>query len=156
MHEIEELYLSIYKQKVNTMGRILGGDYSAGEDVTQEAFCRAWKFYPSFDPNIGKLETWFNAILYNSLRDYQREMKGEPSSQAKEISPEDVLMNINTDFTLIRKEIGEIRNNKHRRVLELFFIMGYTSTEINQIEEKVSVSNVTTIVNRFREDISDE
>lgn len=155
MHEIEELYIRTHKSKIKLMGRILGGDYAAGEDVTQEAFCRAWKFYPSYDPNIGKLEAWFNSILFNSLRDYQREMKGEPSSQAKEISPEDVLMNISTDFTLIRKSIRQVRNKKHRRVLELFFIMGYTSTEISQIEEKVSISNVTTIVNRFKEELSD-
>lgn len=153
MHEVEKLYIKTKKAKEKLMSRILRGDYSAAEDVVQEAFTRAWQFYPSFNPNIGTLDTWFNSILFNSLRDYQREMRGEPASQACEICPEDIITSNKLDPVVLVAKIEQVTNHKHRRVLDLFFVMGYTSKEISQIEEGISVSNVTTIVNRFRKEI---
>lgn len=155
MQEIESLYRQDYDIKVRTMSRILGGDYAAAEDVVQEAFTRALKFYPSYDPELATVHTWFNAILFNALRDYQKEKRGISSSTTEEVSPEDVISYINVDKTLIPEMIETIPNHKHRRILELFFVMGYTSSEISQIEDKTTVSNVTTIVNRFRERMKD-
>ncbi len=133
------------------IGRIMRGDYAAAEDVVQEAFRRAWQFYPSFDPEIGNLHSWFNSIVFNSLRDIQREMRGQPSTSDKDISWEDVLTDVTQKKEDLPKFISEVKNKKHQQVLYLFFILGYTSTEISEIEEGITVSNVTTIINRFKE-----
>ena len=153
MYEITELYSDVYNPKVKMITRILHGDYSAAEDIVQEAFTRALKFYPSFDPEVGSLHAWFNGILFNSLRDYQKEKRGEIISICKDVNPEEVISGLEVDRTLLHKMINDTKNLKHKRVLELFFILGYTSTEISQIEDGISQSNVTTIVNRFRESI---
>ncbi len=151
MHEIEALYLEVYNKKAAIMGRILGGDWAAGEDVAQEAFCRAWKFYPSFNPERGTIEKWFNGILFNALRSYQRQVRGGPLANAREVSPEDLISDLRIDPTVLHETIEAVSNEKHRRVLELFYLLGYTSMEIDQIEEGMSQTNVTTIIHRFNE-----
>lgn len=153
VHKIEELYLKQYSHSVNIMARILK-DHAGAEDVVQEAFCRAWKFYSIYDPEKGKLESWFNAILFNALRDYQSASRFGYVVYNPEISADDVLEGIKDrkvrrDFLL--SKIEETINPIHRYVLELFFINGYTSTEISQVVEKMTQSNVTTIVTRFKE-----
>lgn len=155
MHDIEKLYRQRHTQSVKTMARILGGDYHAGEDITQEAFCRAWKFYPSFDPERGELNTWFNAILFNALRDYQRTMKMNVSVPENDFSVEDVLdkeyLSNNPDKREhLQDLVNTVQNETHREVVYLFFVLGYTSSEISQIIAGMSTSNVTTIVMRFR------
>lgn len=161
MKEITELYKSDRKKFVNIMSRILRGDYAGGEDIVQEAFTRAWQFQHSFDPKKGTLRVWFNKILFNALRDWQNQKRGQPTFTGEDFSAADVLpvhsFSRSPEFSkLIRQRIATHKNQKHRSVLELFFILGYTSTEISQIEEKVSVSNVTTIVSRFRDQLTEE
>ena len=143
------------------MSRILRHDRAGGEDVVQEAFCRALKFYGSYDERRGKLETWFNTILFNSLRDNQRASKGSGQEESDKLSLENVF-NLSALAAspelrkLISDGVEETRDHKHRRVLYLFCILGYTSMEISQIEEKVSQTNVTTIVNRFRDRLKEQ
>lgn len=161
MHELETLYREVHSPSVKMMSRILKGDWHGGEDVVQEAFARAWKFYPTFDPDKGKLRVWFNAILFNSLRDYQRDARIGPPTSVEEFSVEDVLQEMDiSDFEekreFISRRIEWVQNPYHREVLHLFFILGYTSTEISQIVSKTTPTNVTTIVNRFKERIKSE
>lgn len=153
MHPIETLYMKQYGPAVGMMYRMTK-DYAAAEDVVQEAFCRAWKFFPAYDEEKAKLSTWFNAILFNALRDYQKEMRNGPTPYTPEISAESFLEDIKDKD--IRREflmesINQMGNPIHRDVVELFFINGYTSTEISQIVPKMTQSNVTTILNRFKE-----
>ena len=155
MVELEDLYKKNRKKYINLMSVILRGDRASGEDVVQEAFCRAVRFYEGFDPKRGKLSSWFNTILFNSLRDVQKEIRMQPTRDCYTLSSEDVFKEVEITSlpevqNLIKKEINLQTNEKHKRILELFFFQGYTSTEISQVEEKVSVSNVTTVVNRFR------
>ena len=78
-------------------------------------------------------------------------MKGQPPTDSGDISCEDVLTSVRGKSELIPQLIKTVESEKHRRVLELFFILGYSSKEISEIEERVSISNVTTIVGRFKE-----
>lgn len=155
MEELLNLYKNNRKNYINIMSHILRGDHAAAEDVVQEAFTRAVRFIDSYDEKRGKFSTWFTTILFNSLRDVQKEMKGQVTQPYKDISLEDIFGNdeilMSQDFrTFLRQKIAQQPNDQHQQVLELFFLSGYTSTEISQLMERVSVSNVTTIVSRFR------
>ena len=159
MDQIDALYKDKRKQYISMMSGILQGDRAAAEDVVQEAFTRAIKFWKSYDEKRGKLATWFNRILFNSLRDVQKEMRGHPPSHDMDFSVQDVFTNSNLSdnpefFNFVSESVGNVDNDYHKRILELFFLLGYTSTEISQIEEGATVSNVTTVVNRFRKQIS--
>lgn len=156
MKEIEQLYIESRKKYVNIMSSILRGDRAAAEDVVQEAFTRALYFHGTFNSDRGRLKAWFNTIMYNALRDIQREMRGYPSEDSANFSSEDVAHFMDfkehpEKMLLLEHKINNVANPRHRRILELFFLLGYSAKEISQVEEKVSVSNVTTVVSRFRE-----
>lgn len=51
--------------------RLLGGDAAAAEDVAQEAFVRAYRGLAGFRGEA-ELATWFQRILVNEVRRYQR------------------------------------------------------------------------------------
>jgi RNA polymerase sigma-70 factor (ECF subfamily) len=51
--------------------RLLGGDAAAAEDVVQEAFVRAYHGISRFRED-GALEVWYQRILLNEVRRYQR------------------------------------------------------------------------------------
>ncbi len=152
MQEIKSLYEAKFDQQVRTMARKLGGDIFTAEDVVQEAYCRAYRFYPSYDPQRGPLGPWFNSILYNALRDEQRAARGAPE-EFNEMKVEDVLTpQWRSEFGVyLANTVSVVRNIKHRRVLELFVLLGYTSKEVSQIERDMTQTNVTTIVERFKE-----
>lgn len=161
MHELEKLYREVHSPSVKMMSRILKGDWHAGEDVVQEAFARAWKFYPSFDPEKGKLQSWFNGIMFNALRDYQRDSRNGPQSDSEDYSVEDILSELNiSDFEEKRKFLAQriswVKNPEHKETLYLFFMLGYNSREVSQIVPKMTQTNVTTIVTRFKERIKSE
>lgn len=158
MHEIEKLYREKFNPSVKLMSRILQGDWHGGQDVVQEAFTRAWEYYPSFDPDRGKINVWFNAILFNALRDYQKETRIGPQNDAEDFSVNDILNELNiSNFEekrdYLAHKISWVQNPNHKEVLRLFFMLGYTSTEISKIVPKMSQTNVTTIVTRFKERI---
>ena len=158
---IEAYYNDQYNKKVKTISRILGGDHAAAEDIVQEAFARALTFYPSYDSKRGSVDKWFNSIMFNALKDYQRNDKGIVHNDPEEFSIADVFdlkqtTLVNRINTVLSNAIEKVKNETHRRVLELFFIMGYSSREIPQIERGVSQTNVTTLVMRFKENLRGE
>ena len=153
MSELEKLYRETFSGHVKLMTRILGGDHAAGEDVVQEAYARALKYWPSYDPKRGPLKPFFNKILFNALRDIQREYKNRPTEDSEAFSAEDILPNPTHSYDNIIELIETVENTNHQRILYLFFVLGYNSREISQIEEKMTQTNVTTILNRFKESL---
>jgi RNA polymerase sigma factor (sigma-70 family) len=154
IENLTALYEKVYIHKVRIMSRILKGDMALAEDVVQEAFTRAVKYIHLYDETRGMIETWFNAILFNALRDVQKSERNQQEIY-KEISLHDVLDPAKSILTPeykqdLYKHIQMSKNEKHRRILELFFLYGYSSKEISEIEEGMTQSNVTTIVMRFR------
>lgn len=157
-NQIEKYYKENFLIKVKIITRILHGDVSSAEDVVQEAFCRALRFHESFDERRGTLDKWFNSIMFNYLREHQRMMLNRPTENSKEITADQVLQELALELTeesrgFVIKHIRNVSNVIHRRVLKLFFINGYTSTEISQVESGITANNVTTIVSRFRESL---
>lgn len=156
MKFIEDYYNENFTRKVKLVTRILRGDSTSAEDVVQEAFARALRFYPTYDVERGTVDKWFNSIMFNALHDFQKDPNGVTHKAPDSLTVQDILEEIQLSNTpdlnnYILSRIEEVENQKHKRILELFFIMGYTSKEISQIEPKVSQTNVTTLVMRFRE-----
>jgi RNA polymerase sigma-70 factor (ECF subfamily) len=67
-----DTFVNDYRDRaVRIAWRLLGGDAAAAEDVTQEAFVRAYRGLAGFRDEA-KLSTWFYRILVNEVRRYQR------------------------------------------------------------------------------------
>ena len=150
MKRLEEQYIATKNGHIKLMTRILNGDWAAAEDVVQEAYARAIQYYPTYDPERSKLMTWFNTIMFNALRDIQREYKNRPGENSDTVSVEDVISHHHIPDTIVQ-DILAVENEKHQRILYLFYVLGYNSREISQIEDHVTQTNVTTVVNRFKE-----
>lgn len=157
LDRLTELYKKVYPIKLKKITKLLKGDTALAEDVVQEAFTRAIKYIHLFNEERGSIETWFNAILFNTMRDIQKQER-HVAELNKEIHFYDLLDPakplITPEYLVdIYKYIQNISNRRHRSVLELFFIYGYSSKEISKIESNMTQSNVTTIVMRFREQL---
>ena len=157
MNDLEQFYRTSYDKLVGFMSKKVGGHREVAEDIVQEAFSRAVRYLPSYDEERGTLFTWFNSILFNALRDQQSQNKGQNNFVDVEVlSSVDVLSTVSLQqsaeiATIIDQNLRQVPNHHHRRILELFYVMGYNSREISEIEEGVSQSNVTTVVMRFRD-----
>jgi RNA polymerase sigma factor (sigma-70 family) len=160
MEIMEQYFRDSYTRKLKLITRILRGDHATAEDVVQEAFARALKFMKSYDKKRGTLDKWFNSIMFNAMHNIQNDHKGVVHVSTDSLSPQDVLEEEQLAHTpelvnYIEKFISLQENPLHKRILTLFFIMGYTSKEISQIEKGITQTNVTTIVGRFRSKLRD-
>lgn len=162
IEQLEQYYRKVYLNKVKLMSRLLREDHSYAEDVVQEAFTRACRFWPYFSSSKGELEKWFNTIMFNSLRDLQRDLgRGPKTSKLLEPDNDYILQESvfslskfdrdGPELTKLKHAISKVDNERHKQVLELFLLFGYSSTEIPQMIFGITRTNVTTIINRFRE-----
>ena len=158
MIDLNTFYAENHVRQTKIMTR-LAGSVDAGEDVVQEAYMRAWKYQGSYNPNKAKLNTWFNTILYNSLRDFKKLDK--LGGVVVDTNPDDIeehvpYEKIQEHLLLLWGEINSMKShNRIKRILYLFYILGYTSKEISEIEDNVTQSNVTTTSNRFKKLLAD-
>jgi len=156
LKEIEDFYRRLYHKKVKVITYTLNGDGITAEDVVQEAFERVIRYRHIFNGNRAGFETWFNSIMFNVLWDMKKQSGQQPKQINKNATNEDALeynmLQVSPEFrSFLLKKLHEVDNYKHRKVLQLFFLFGYSSPEISGMGLGVSQTNVTTIINRFRE-----
>jgi RNA polymerase sigma factor (sigma-70 family) len=58
------------------------GDTGAAEDVAQQAFERAWRYAPAFDPRRGSVRGWLTTITHNLAVDAIRASRSAPVDPA--------------------------------------------------------------------------
>lgn len=157
IENITQIYKDTYPIKLKLVTRILRGDKALAEDVVQETFTRAIKYLSIYNEKKGSLNTWINSILFNTLRDLQKEERicHETLREFFLYHLDDPAKPLFTpEYKLeLQEEINQVVNEKHRRVLELFYLYGYSSKEISEFEEDITQTNVTTIVMRFRKQL---
>lgn len=66
-------------------GRV--GNRQIAEDLTQEAFIKAWKYRDSFDPRKSSLKNWLFVITVNLVRDHFRKFKNHIPSELDDNFP---------------------------------------------------------------------
>ena len=71
--DFERLYQTSYGKILGTLTAMLG-DRAAAEDCAQDAFERAYKKWPTWQP-IAPAEAWVHRIAINSAVSYQRKMR---------------------------------------------------------------------------------
>jgi RNA polymerase sigma factor (sigma-70 family) len=123
------------------------------EDVIQESYARALKYYKSFDGS--NFDRWFNTILNNTLREHKNNEKGLVTTSFEEEEmggtpctylPDRVVDEI---YTLI-----DTKSNVQIEVLTMYFRHGYSAKDISCITE-YSYAATHQIIQRFRNELKE-
>lgn len=67
-----------FQRQVFGVALAVVGDPALAEDVAQQAFIRAWRAAPAFDPRRGSVRSWITAITHNLAIDATRVRKATP------------------------------------------------------------------------------
>ncbi len=113
---------------------------AVAEELTQEAFLRAWNRSGDFDEGRGKLSPWLLTIARNRAIDYLRSKERQQLGTTLELAAlERVTLFVDTENRMIdQQEAKRIResfaklNENQRRVLELAYFEGLSQAEMAQ------------------------
>jgi RNA polymerase sigma-70 factor (ECF subfamily) len=111
---------------------------SVAEELTQEAFLRAWNRGGDFDATRGKIGPWLLTIARNRAIDYLRSTAGQQQATTYElVSSERVALFVNNEERMLDQEQARrIRagfsklNENQRKVLELAYFEGLSQSEM--------------------------
>ena len=161
MSLIEESYKKNYETQVSIIQRHTPNREMA-EDIVQESYARALKYFPSYDPEKSKFNTWFNMIMFNQLREqvgspaYKDSLHvnddGELVEECVEVVPYE---KIQENFDLISSEIDMVNSDDTRKILDLYYLKGYRSDQISG-GLGFSQSKITSSCSRFKLKLMDK
>ncbi len=152
--DFERLYQASYGKVVGTLTAMLG-DRAAAEDCTQDAFERAYKKWPTWQP-IAPAEAWVHRIAINAAVSYKRKMRlrqvdevirriGRPGS-----APDPQVLAENSDIAAALAKLPP----KQAATIVLRHYHGYTNRAIAEalgIPERTVASRLAIAKQRMRE-----
>lgn len=149
---IEEFYANNFDKLVKKLTFRAGTEWDA-EDAIHDAFERAIKYFPSFDPDKSAFPMWFNRILVNAIKDHFNRNQGRGDVEFEEDMVDGIPCSHYTDKMLdeIRERIAT-RKPHIAEILHLFFEKGYGAKDISRMVESTHVAVNQTIF-RFREEL---
>ena len=151
---VERHWRDNYKRLVNHVAnRVPNKSHALAEEVVQEAYARALRYYEGFDETRRPFSTWFNRILNNSCAACLQAEAGLPLSYDDEIEIEPYrLMEDNSfpfEVVVQIEEAIKAQPEERREVLNMFFNLGMKTREIAECVE-FSHGNIRQIISRFR------
>lgn len=123
MEEVEEFYRAKYKHLLRQLVARRIDPYDA-EDIIQEAFSRALRYYDSFNPAYCTFGQWFGGILNRCSKDFHRDERlCGMNDEVKEdtLYTEDDFGANNKLVEEIKKEIGKLEGLQ-QQICFLYFI----------------------------------
>lgn len=136
--EAATTFVRRFQARVFGLAATMTGDRSAAEEISQEAFVRAWRHAGAYDARRGRVATWLLSITRNLAIDHLRARRAEP------IDPEDAAARERALWTShpgeADDEINALRDelqtlpDEQRRALLLASLFGYTAAEIGAID----------------------
>jgi len=131
-----------FQARVFGLALTMVGDTAIAEEISQEAFVRAWRHAPSYDPRRGRVTTWILAITRNLAIDHLRSKRPEPIDPeacdratavwARVASDQEAAPG--EDNAQVREALSSLPAEQ-RRALLLASLFGYTAREVGAIED---------------------
>lgn len=152
---IDNHFRSNYTKLVKRMrNRVPDGSVALAEEVVQETYARAMKYFRTYDPTMSNFDTWFNSILNNVLNVCKNEEGDKGVTHTLDENTEDIRAGKKDKemYTVIIAEI-DMCPPKERQILSMFFLMGFKSKDVAEFTNK-GHSNVRQIIHRFRERVA--
>jgi RNA polymerase sigma-70 factor (ECF subfamily) len=138
-------FLHRFRSRIYGLALAMLHDPTVAEDIAQEAFVRAWRHGPSYDPRLGTVSNWLLRITRNLALDRLRRRRTEV-----EVLDPDVLVSLATSSTLptavedaaitsdtaaaVRAALAHLPPEQ-RRALILAAYYGRTAEEISASED---------------------
>lgn len=133
--EITNYYKENYK-RMKDIARNKTQKNHCAEEVVQETFLRAIKYYHNYSPAKGSLNDWMNGVFSSRIKEWQRGAMLQGGN--REIRDDDIISNDtvgedNKMLAEIKGMINRIKTPLIRQICYLSFIQGYTPREIEQV-----------------------
>ena len=141
--DFNRLYETSYGKILGTLTAMLG-DRAAAEDCVQDAFERAYKKWPTWQP-IAPAEAWVHRIAVNAAVSYKRRMRLRPG-----LAPDPQVLAENSDLAAALAKLPP----KQAAVIVLRHYHGYTNRSIAQalgIPERTVASRLAVAKVRMRQ-----
>lgn len=148
MNLIEQHYLANFDKLSKQWGRKFDNPH-VGQDVAQEAYYRAIKYFHTYDPSQ-KFDNWFGRIIHNAYKDIRNEEQGHAHEEIDEFALEGVQNSHEID-RLLQQILDKIKEEpeKNQEILVYAFQHGYSPREISQFHE-MSHRNIRKVVSDYR------
>jgi RNA polymerase sigma factor (sigma-70 family) len=150
-----------FQQRVYGLARTIVGDAGTAEDVSQEAFVRAWRYAASYDARRGTVLTWLLTIARNVAVDRLRLRQPEPLDPdvlASKLQLHDARTARDEHAGVAdREELREalaVLPGEQRRALLLAAYFGRTAAEVAELEAiplGTAKTRIRTAMHRLRE-----
>ena len=139
--ELQVAFIRRFQRRVYGLAVRLVGDSALAEDIAQEAFLRAWRHAPVFDPRRGSVATWLLTITRNLAVDALRLRTALPTDpdalvavgpESRSRRPEEAAVEADA-VARLRGSLGDLPPEQ-RRALVLAAFYGQTAREIAAAE----------------------
>ena len=153
--ELSDYFEKEYLTLVKKVSRRAGTPENA-EDVVQEAFYRACKYWGSYNRQI-PIGAWFNTILNNACKDKMREDRMLGMTVDIEEEQFDPVVMSEYDHDTVARIMKLIRKKgfPQSEVLRLYYEHGYKPLEIREILD-VEHGTVRQTIWRFKEEVKEK
>ncbi len=130
-----------YQARVFGLAVTMVGNAAVAEEISQEAFTRAWRHAGAYDARRGRVATWLLSITRNLAIDHLRAKRTEPLDPASIRDAERALWataagpaeDPERGANELRDSLAELPTDQ-RRALLLAALFGFTAREIGEIE----------------------
>lgn len=151
MKLIEDHYVANRRNLVKRMS-FSSGDYA--EDIVQEAYARALKYYKSYNPDM-PFDNWLKRIMVNVLKEHKNTEHGFSSIQYEEEEHDGtVCTGFNERVILEVNDLISTKSLIQIEVLRYHFQQGYTAKEVSEITE-YGYKTSHQIIRRFRQELKE-
>jgi len=138
--EAGRAFVQRFQGRVYGLALAILRDRTLAEDIAQEAFVRAWKHGPSYDPRRGTVAAWMARITRNLAIDALRLRRAEvmdPDVLAAVAPPSDVSVEdtalISQTAAAVRRALSQLPEEQSRALILAAFY-GRTAEEISRSE----------------------
>src|SRR5687767_10446990 len=166
--EASAAFVRRFQRRVYGLARTIVTDSATAEDVSQEAFVRAWRYAASYDARRGTVLTWLLTIVRNVAVDRMRLRQAEPLDPdlvASKLQLQDA--RAEHDEHSAAAERDELRQalailpDEQRRALLLATYFGRTAAEVAALEAiplGTAKTRIRTAMHRLRDwmEVADE
>ena len=153
MHKkIHEHYLKNHKSLIHKFGWFCKNEYD-GEDVVQDAYERAMKYYKEDNPPLN-FEHWFARILYTAMLDHKKKEFGQSMEYEEEEYDGIPCQQYNQELTKQIYDFILTKPEDVRETLYYHFKYGYSALDVHSI---VGGPYITTAkrISKFREELKE-